>query len=251
MSDNWIPSEAERAASMTRNLAEADFFAAQARRELALAAAAEDSARLSALNSVRAERDHAFYAASDMQHRIYRLSGDITDDPRDGMLCSSCIEHLSRWHRVSPELPVEIVLTSFGGSAFDGMALFDQMLALREQGQLLRVTVRGVAASMAAILLQAASDGERVVGPGSTLVNHKLSAIAAGSLDQIEDAAAWFRLVQERVYDIYADRCQAAGAAGTASKSLNRAAIVRNFTRKDWPVTAQTAVELGLADRIG
>lgn len=189
--------------------------------------------------------DMRFSRASDVDHRIYHFYG-----PVDGESVRVCREHLTRWARLAPAEPVEIVLTTGGGSAWDCMALVDDMLALEAKGLDIGVTVRGTAASAGAIILQAATPGRRKMGPSSTILIHKMNTVLKGSLDQIEDQQHWCRIMQERVYDLFAERCASAPNADP-EKRLDRAAIVAGHERRDWVEGPQSAREQGLIDDIG
>jgi len=189
--------------------------------------------------------DMAFNRAADSEHRIYHFYG-----PVDGDAVRVCREHLTRWARLDNDQPVEIVLTTGGGSAWDCMALVDDMLALEDNGLDIGVTVRGTAASAGAIILQAASPGRRRMGPSSTILMHKISTVAKGSLDQIEDQQHWMQVMQARVYELFADRCASAPNADPA-KRLDRTSIEAKMERRDWVEGPQSALEQGLIDAIG
>jgi ATP-dependent protease ClpP protease subunit len=189
---------------------------------------------------LEAKQRHFDWArASDLDHRVHWLTGYIGYDRKiqENSVLDAC-EFLGRSARLDMDLPVQIMINSHGGDAFQGMALVDQMLALREQGLQIICTVRGVAASMAAIILQAAT--VREMGPSSSLLVHKPSVELAGSLDQIEDARNWLDIYQERQVDLFAER-----------SSLSRTEIKRGMSRKDWTFSPTRALEAGFIDRIG
>lgn len=189
--------------------------------------------------------DAKFQRAADVQNRIYHFYG-----PVDGDTVEVCREHLTRWARLDSGQPAEIVLTTGGGSAWDCMALVDDMLALEAAGFEIGVTVRGTAASAGSIILQAASPGRRKMGPSSTILMHKMSTVLKGTLDQIEDQQLWMNTVQQRVYDLFAERCANAPNADP-DKRLDRPTIEAKFERRDWIEGPQGALEQGLIDAIG
>jgi ATP-dependent protease ClpP protease subunit len=185
------------------------------------------------LSLKRALLQDQFIVAADIENRIYRFDDEFTQES-----CNECYQYLSRWARMDINEPVEIQITSGGGDAWHGMALFDQILALRAQGLHVTITVRGTAASMAAILLQAAD--ERVMGPSSFMLVHKASIVIGGTLDQIEDTKVWLDLTQNRVTEIFMER------TGKSKRQVNAW-----FERKDSSFSPQAALEAGLIDRIG
>ncbi len=231
----------ERQARLDRDLAEAESFRAQAERDRWQAEYNRHSAAQQEASTQDTLSSAAFRGAADVEHRTYHLIGEINEAS-----AHACAEFLSRWARQSPVTPVGIVLSTFGGDVFPGMALVDTILALRANGLPVTITVRGTAASMGAILLQAAD--RRIVGPSSTLLIHKISTMVAGSLDQIEDMQTWLKIVQEQAVDMFADRC---ASAPSATKPLTRAQVKACMNRKDWAIGPGEAVALGLADEVG
>jgi ATP-dependent protease ClpP protease subunit len=220
-----FPSDATEA-EITRNLAEADKFAAETR--VARLHFQREKLSLKQLTDGR-----AFMLAADIENRIYRFDAEFDQES-----CHECYQYLSRWARMDITKPVEIMITSGGGDAWHGMALFDQILALRAQGLHVTITVRGTAASMAAILLQAAD--ERIMGPSSFLLVHKASIVIGGTLDQIADTKVWLDITQSRVTDIFVER------TGKTRRQVNGW-----FERKDSSFSPEAALEAGLIDRIG
>jgi ATP-dependent protease ClpP protease subunit len=91
---------------------------------------------------------------------------------------------------------------------------------------------------MGGILLQAGD--ERVIGKNAHLMIHEISAGAVGKLSEIEDEAKFCAMLSDRLVDILAER-----------STLTPTQIKRRWKRKDWWLSAEEAVELGFADRIG
>ena len=181
------------------------------------------------------ERSHLYRAkaAHADRHGRYAFFGSVT-----GSSVDECIGELQWWHRQNPELDFEIVLNSPGGDVLHGLALFDDLIALKEQGHKITVTVRGVAASMGGILLQAGT--ERVIGKNAHILIHEISTGAVGKLSEIEDEAKFCEQLSKQLLDILADR-----------STMTAAQIKRRWRKYDWWLTAEEAVELGFADRIG
>ena len=93
---------------------------------------------------------------------------------------------------------------------------------------------------MAGILAQAADT--RKIGPEGYLMLHKVSTMAGGSLDDLEDEVEFLRMITARVEDIFVDR---------SGGRLTKATLRRRWSRKDWWVDSKTAIQFGLADEIG
>jgi ATP-dependent Clp endopeptidase proteolytic subunit ClpP len=211
------------------NMAKAEMYAAQARE-------ADAKARSAELTVAKMEHEAEKQAASNAENWVLHFEHSVRDT-------QPVREKLDTWHRLDPEAPWTIVMNSPGGSVIDGMALFDHLAAhsLRGGGtHHLTIICRGYAASMAGILAQAADD--RVCGPESYLMLHKVSTITGGSLDDIEDEVEFLKMITTRVEDIFVNR---------SGGKLTRATLRRKWARRDWWVSSQDALKYGLVDRIG
>lgn len=179
--------------------------------------------------------------ASDIDNRIFRFDTDVNSKS-----CYACNDFVSRCFRIAPSELVEIRLTTGGGDVWSGMALIDDLVAMRGEGLRLRITARGTVASMGIYIMQAASLGERVGGPSTTYMIHKIQISGgeggglSGSLDQIEDATAWAKLMQKRSNALLVER-----------SDMTERQITAGLNRKDWSMDSYEALSLGIIDRIG
>lgn len=214
-------------------------YNAEAAKESALARTHTASAEMAELQLERTKRQRDFALAEDSEHQIYRLSGVIDEDS-----VMAAREHFTRWSRMHPSKDLHLVINSTGGSVWDGMELFDEILALRAKGHRVIITVRGMAASMASILLQAGD--ERRMGREAYLLIHEPSGLAGGSIGEIEDAEAMLKLINERILAIYAERCAGSDADSPFSKETLR----RRYRRRDWTLNSAEALAGGLVDEI-
>ena len=94
-----------------------------------------------------------------------------------------------------------------------------------------------MAASMAGILLQAGDT--RWIGHQSWMMIHRAAFGAYGKTFEIEDEVKFVRRIESRILDIFALR-----------SSLTRQKIKRNWDRKDWWISADECLEIGLVDEI-
>ena len=164
---------------------------AEARIKLVLAQAAGQEAdnrlavALAGTAEIAAEREkmrRAWDQAAPSLHRIYYLAGTI-----DGESVGSLINTLSRWDRMDksdglPDRGYTVVLSSPGGEVVSGFQAYSYMRGLSERRPL-TISAAGICASMATVLHQAASDGRRVIEPGTTYLLHDLTAGVGGRLD--------------------------------------------------------------------
>ena len=207
--------------------------------------------RLQMMQEAQSIRQEEAAMASDLFHNLYFFEGDISERS-----VADCIQRLSYWNRTKPGTDIEIIFSSQGGSVFAGMKLYDYIQELKRartlgNGEVLpghKVTTHtlGMAASMAGILLQAGS--VRAMGKEALILIHEISTITGGSASQIEDEADLLKRMQKRVTDIFMHGVAAASKAGTATKPVTRAAFLKAWKRKDWWVTSDEALEMGLVD---
>jgi len=176
--------------------------------------------------------------SSDDYHHVYRFQKAV-----DAGSVQSAQARINYWVREAEAkgetTAFELVFTSPGGAVVDGMAFFDYLLELRARGHHVTTVVRGMAASMAGILLQAGD--VRVMGAESWILIHQVQAGILGSYGELADRMEWLKKVQDRILDIFAAR--------TGDK-CSRASLKRNWERTDWWIDSREALRLGLVDEI-
>jgi ATP-dependent Clp endopeptidase proteolytic subunit ClpP len=190
-------------------------------------------ARKAEVEATNAERLAALAAADDMQNGSYTFYQGVMDDT-----VRSAITDLNKLSRMNQKKPLFITINSPGGSVLAGLALYDHIRELSERGHHITVKVRGMAASMGGILLQAGDT--RVVGPEALVLIHEVSAGTAGNITQMENRLNFSKQLWDKLAVILAKR----------SKMTPDEIKVKckNF---DWWLDAKEAVELGFADKIG
>lgn len=208
------------------------------RKALANAIEAEHDAAIRAIS--RAERERTEKLALIQDHYVQE---HFFDGPVGPKSVYACLNTLAAWHRVNPKCDMNITINSPGGSVIDGMHLFDQLATYSLRGggtHRVTITVRGYAASMAGILLQAAD--ERVIGRESYLMIHEISAGTGGKIGEIKDDVKWYEKLCDRVVDIFVER---------ANGRIDRGAFIEAWTRRDWWIDSVEALQLGFVDKIG
>jgi ATP-dependent Clp endopeptidase proteolytic subunit ClpP len=219
--------ESEKADSLTEK------NKAEARRANAEAAAAEYRAEEAHIDLEREKLRRELELASDWHHRVYRFSDPIKDDT-----VSKCIATLSNWNRIDPKCDMTIVFYSPGGGVVSGFGLFDFLTELKEDGHHLTTVSRGMAASMAAVLLQAGQT--RIMGPQASLLIHEGSFGAIGSAGEVEDTVKWANKLRDRILEVLAER-----------SNLSRAQIKNRWHRTDWWLMSDEALKYGFCDAVG
>ena len=247
MSDNTTPAkEAAEIAKLnaeTRQI-ELDTLLAE-RLTLAEIARTEAEAAKEAHNAAmaaitRAERERVEELTMVQDHYAFHhyLDGSVNEKFTYGALNT-----FNAWHRLYPESAWTIDINSPGGDVVDGMHLFDALTAYSIRGggaHHITMTVRGYAASMAGILLQAAD--RRVIGSEAYLMIHEIAAGTGGKIGEIRDDVKWYDKVCERIANLFVQR-----SGGRISLEDFKA----SWERHDWWLDSNEALELGFVDAIG
>ena len=147
---------------------------------------------------------------------------------------------LERWARVHPGKAITVILNSPGGGVFSGLSLYDTLRTLSSQGHHITTVVRGYAASMGGILLQAGDT--RLVGAESHLMIHEMASGTAGKVHKMKDDLKFDEQLNRRLMGILAARTNGKWDAD---------ALYERIEAKDWWLSAEEAVAEGFADGIG
>lgn len=162
--------------------------------------------------------------------RIYDFVGEVSESS-----AKKAILYLSNWRAKGLE-PITIRFFSPGGDVIAGLALYDYMIALRNEGIIINTHCLGWTASMAGVLLQAGTN--RFVGPNAFMLIHEVGTYASGTVSEIEDEAKFTKRLQDRILSILASRA-----------TLSERQIAVKWKRKDWWLDADEMLALGLADK--
>lgn len=129
---------------------------------------------------------------------------------------------------------ITLLVNSPGGSVFDGLAIYNALVA---SGAEITGKVMGVAASAASFILMAC---KRIVMPeNSFLMIHNASSIAWGDASAMRETADWLDKIGDSIVNIYATR---------TGKSVE--AIKSWLDAETW-FSAAEAKEHGFADEVG
>lgn len=212
-------------AQTEKELAEKRFFDANARVALALAKQEEISLRI----RERAEKE---VLSRDEYNNVYVFDQDVDDES-----VKDCVQTLTGWVRKNKDAAIEIQINTNGGDIVSGFALVDFIRDIRRRGIDVTIVVYGQAASMGAVILQAADT--RVMGENSLLLLHEGSMLAAGDWGRIEDNVKLFGLLQTRILSLLSGR-----------SNMTAQQIKNKWKRTDWWITAGEALEHGFVDEV-
>ena len=220
----------EIAAEVKKTEAETTAALAEARKTEAEAEKAEIELEKARIDADKAKRGREKELAADEENYVYRFDGEVSKSS-----VQRCMSRLAEWSRLNPKCTIEIVFSSPGGEIVSGFELFDFIQVLRHRGHHMITGTLGMAASMAGILLQAGD--ERWMGHQSWVMIHRAAFGAWGKTFEIEDEVKFVKRIEERILDIFIVRSK-----------LTKQKIKRNWERKDWWISAEECVEMGLVD---
>jgi ATP-dependent Clp endopeptidase proteolytic subunit ClpP len=182
---------------------------------------------------VMTERALAVALADDKWHAEYSFVQPVTWDT-----AKDAIADLNKLSRLNPGKAITVTVNSPGGSVIAGLALYDHIRDLSARGHHMTVKVRGMAASMGGILLQAGDT--RVVGPEAMVLIHEVASGAAGKVSEMEEQLQFSKQLWVKLANILAKRSK-----------MTSEQVMEKAHKLDWWLDAEEAVRLGFADKIG
>src|SRR3990167_471899 len=232
--DEQTANAAKLHAEAAKALAEADKFKAEAAASRQQAKTEKAHTVEAELKAKVAEEADAARRASDEFHHVYRFDGEVGPGS-----VKACVSKLTEWHRLDPGCQIEVIFSSPRGSIFDGMELFDFIVELGERGHETVTGGVGMAASMAGILVQAGKT--RYLSTEAWLLIHRASFLTFGSTYEVEDMVELIKRIEKRITQIFVSR---SGGKLTTQK------VHKNWNRKDWWISSDESLDLGLIDEI-
>jgi len=178
----------------------------------------------------RGERAYDIYSRL-LKDNIIFLGRPIDDD-----VASLIIAQMLFLEAENPEKDISLYINSPGGSTSAGFAIYDTMQYIKPDVSTYCV---GMAASFAAVLLAAGTNGKRVVLPHSRILIHQpwIQSIG-GQQSDIEIHAKEMLLIRDKVDEVLAEH------TGRPKEQ------VHDDTERDKIMSGEEAVEYGLADRV-
>ncbi len=178
----------------------------------------------------RGERAYDIYSRL-LKDNIIFLGRPIDDD-----VSNLIIAQMLFLEAENPEKDIALYVNSPGGSITAGLAIYDTMQYIKPDVATLCV---GQAASMAAVLLAAGAEGKRAVLPNSRVLIHQpLLYGLQGQQTDIDIHAKDLLRMRDRIEDIL---------SAHSGKSKEE---IHNDTERDKILSAEAAVEYGLADQV-
>lgn len=187
------------------------------------------------------ERSYDIYSRL-MKDRIVMLNGPVEDN-----MANLIVAQLLFLEAEDPDRDINLYINSPGGAVTAGLAIYDTMQFIKPD---VSTIVMGQACSMGSFLAQAGAAGKRVVLPESRTMIHRVSSGTRGTSGSVhvqelefEDAIRSFeesKKINKRLTELYVRH-------NTAGKTYEELFETMKF---DTFLTAQEAVEYGLADKV-
>lgn len=131
---------------------------------------------------------------------------------------------------------VNIIINSVGGSVYDGLKMFTDMMIAVHDGVEVNTYNDGMAASMASVI--AISGTRRFTQEHSTLMIHNPSSLAFGDDDDMEAAKSHVKIIKERIASIY-----------SRFSNIEEPELIDMMKKETW-LDSKSQKESGFADHI-
>ncbi|ANX13565.1 ATP-dependent Clp endopeptidase, proteolytic subunit ClpP [Fictibacillus arsenicus] len=177
----------------------------------------------------RGERAYDIYSRL-LKDRIIMLGSAIDDN-----VSNSIVAQLLFLAAEDPDKDISLYINSPGGSITAGMAIYDTMNFIKPHVSTICI---GMAASMGAFLLAAGEKGKRYVLPNSEVMIHQPLGGTRGQASDIEIHARRIIQMREQLNKILAE------------KTGQPLEVIERDTDRDNFLTAESAVEYGLVDKL-
>ncbi|MBM3554231.1 MAG: ATP-dependent Clp protease proteolytic subunit [Alphaproteobacteria bacterium] len=177
----------------------------------------------------RGERSYDIYSRL-LKERIIFLVGPVND-----AVSAVVTAQLLFLEAENPSKDIAMYINSPGGVVTSGLAIYDTMQYIRCKVSTLCV---GQAASMGSLLLTAGASGLRYATPHARIMLHQPSGGAQGQATDIEIQAREILALRARLNQIYVKH---------TGKDL---AAIEKVVERDTFMTAETALEFGLIDKV-
>lgn len=179
----------------------------------------------------RGERSYDLYSRM-MKERVVFFTGEVETN-----MCNIMVAQLLFLEAEGPEQPINMYINSPGGSVYAGMAVYDVMQYIKSP---VATYVTGMAASMGSFIAQAGAPGMRYLLPHAITMIHQPSAGMRGKISDMEiDLYEGLRIKKEMT-ELYVKH---------NSKGVTYERFIELLDRDKY-LTAQEALDLGLADHI-
>jgi ATP-dependent Clp protease protease subunit len=179
--------------------------------------------------TARGERSFDIYSRLLKERVIFAVG------PVDDHMANLIVAQLLFLESDNPDKDIQLYINSPGGVITAGMSIYDTMQFIKPD---VATMCLGQAASMGAVLLAAGAKGKRFCLPNSRVMIHQPSGGFQGQQSDIEIQAREILHMRDRLNEVLAHH---------TGQPLER---VQRDTERDYFMTAESAVEYGLIDKV-
>jgi ATP-dependent Clp protease protease subunit len=179
----------------------------------------------------RGERSYDIYSRL-LRDRVILLEGEVHDQ-----MANLIVAQLLFLESEDNNKDISLYINSPGGSVTAGMAIYDTMQFIKPD---IMTIVMGQACSMGSLLAQAGSPEKRYILPNARHMIHQPSGGARGQATDMEIQVKEIMAMKKSLTDIYVKH----NSKGKSYKELAK------DMERDYFMSAQQAVDYGLADKI-
>ncbi len=177
----------------------------------------------------RGERSYDIYS------RLLRDNIIFIGEEIDDRLADLVIAQLLFLEAEDPARDVWLYINSPGGGITAGLAIYDTMQFIKPD---INTICMGQAASMAAVLLSAATKGKRYTLPNARVIIHQPMGGTSGQASDIDIQAKEILRMRENIFRILTEH---------TSQSIEK---IREDCDRDFIMSPQQALEYGIIDKI-
>jgi ATP-dependent Clp protease protease subunit len=181
--------------------------------------------------TAKGERSYDIYSRL-LKDRVIMLDTEVSEHT-----ASLLVAQMLFLESENPDKDISLYINSPGGSVTAGMAIYDTMQFIRCD---IQTIVMGQACSMGSLLATAGAVGKRMILPNARHMIHQPSGGASGQATDIQIQAREIQKMKEYLTNIYVRHNTSGKTYEELSADMER----------DFFMSAQEAVEYGLADRI-
>ena len=140
---------------------------------------------------------------------------------------------------IHKQLPIEMIVSTFGGSALDMFGICDMMRVVEQDCPIITTGI-GKVMSAGVLILASGTKGARQIGRNTRVMIHSIVGGTHGDMHSIENEVEEMKWIQERYIDVLA-----------AETDMTKRMIRKLLSKKvNIYLDAQQAVDYGIADII-
>lgn len=192
------------------------------------------------------------YDVDVIRRHIYLHSHHLTNMDEEGgieyRMATQFIKNINFLNNLGINKKILVHLQSPGGDWYHGMAIFDSITFSKSE---VNILAYGEVISMSSIVFQSAN--KRVLMPNCELMLHRGFLTLEGVTSTVQSNALWNKKIDAKMLKIYASRCVHGNFF--KKRKYNLANVISFIDKKmknygDWNLSAEEAVDYGLADGI-